>query len=370
MFIDPHIHTNASPCGKATLNEMIRQAIHLELDAICITDHDQLIRVPKIPDLRIFAGEEISSYGGHILAYGIQETIPYALDDLETIDRIHEQGGIAIAAHPYRRRLGRPHVNRRIPPPWSLGDEVLNLPLDGIETLNGGNQHHENRHAHKIAKLKNYAVLGGSDAHRIQNLGAALTYCRENIETIDDFLDIFRKKTSRTLLLQQKKYFMNFEEEMSLETISSPFGIEPKSAVTVGINLYVPSNYSAPGNGLFNELHRIWQILQDELAKIINDNNGTILSLPPKYSVDSNILIHFETVVPEIIIDRMEVLRRKIECEGKIIQTTTSIGIVIHSQSKTYLPTQPPSIPPTIQKRTQVAVSEAIRRGGNQLNIR
>ncbi|MHA1860686.1 MAG: PHP-associated domain-containing protein, partial [Candidatus Ranarchaeia archaeon] len=188
MFIDPHIHTNASPCGKASLKEVVRQSVYLGLEAIVITDHDTLTRVPRHPQIHIFTGEEISSYGGHILAYGIQEAIPYGLPDEETIDRIHDQGGIAVAAHPFRRLIGRPHVHRREPPPWSLGEKILGLPLDGIETLNGANHHHENVHAHKTAKLLRLPGIGGSDAHRLQNIGSALTFCSSSIESIDDFI--------------------------------------------------------------------------------------------------------------------------------------------------------------------------------------
>ena len=67
----------------------------------------------------------------------------------------------------------------------------------------------------------------------------------------------------------------------------------------------------------------------------------------------------------------MELLRRMIEREGKHNQTIASIGIVIHPTTKNQSRKDSPVIlSQSIRQRTQEAVKEAIRRGGNQINIR
>ncbi len=43
---------------------------------------------------------------GHLLAYGINGPVPKGLPVQETIDLVHNGGGIAVAAHPYRAWSG------------------------------------------------------------------------------------------------------------------------------------------------------------------------------------------------------------------------------------------------------------------------
>ena len=45
-------------------------------------------------------GEEISTLNGHLIGLFLEELVPPGLTAHETIERIHDQGGLAVAAHP------------------------------------------------------------------------------------------------------------------------------------------------------------------------------------------------------------------------------------------------------------------------------
>jgi predicted metal-dependent phosphoesterase TrpH len=106
---------------------------------------------------------EISSAGGHILAYGITEEIPRDLEPAETRDRIHAQGGMAVVPHPYRF--------------WSgLGEEAtLRIKPDAVEAFNAHSTARENRLAGKLAQRMELPATAGSDSHELPSLGRAYT---------------------------------------------------------------------------------------------------------------------------------------------------------------------------------------------------
>jgi predicted metal-dependent phosphoesterase TrpH len=82
----------------------------------------------------------------------------------ETVEIVHQRGGLAIAAHPYF-------------PIVSLGDLAARLPFDGIEIANGtvlgelGNH----RAARRLGAPAR-ALVGGSDAHMLAAVGHVRTH--------------------------------------------------------------------------------------------------------------------------------------------------------------------------------------------------
>lgn len=190
MFIDPHVHV-FSPDATLSLKQLLREAELKEIDVVIVTDHDMFSRVgnPNRNSVRIFAGMEISSNEGHVLAYGITEAIP-PLTIEEVLDRVHGQGGIAVAAHPYR------HFEKEglEPSPYSMKDKLFELDFDGIESINGFNNTKENRRSKKAAELLQVAKMGGSDAHSSGEVGKAYTVTRSDINSIEDFITAVRKR--------------------------------------------------------------------------------------------------------------------------------------------------------------------------------
>jgi len=169
MKFDMHVHSSHSADGHAAPRQILKQARRLGLDGLCIADHNTIagsLEARKIASefkLIVVSGMEISSSGGHILAYGISEGIPRDLDPAETRDRIHSQGGMAVVPHPYRF--------------WSgLGEEAtLALKPDAVETVNAHSTVRENMLAGKLAKRMGLPRTAGSDSHELTSFGRAYT---------------------------------------------------------------------------------------------------------------------------------------------------------------------------------------------------
>lgn len=187
---DLHIHTIASGDSSISVKELLTRALELGLAGLAVTDHDQLTKVASpYKELLLIPGEEVSTLEGHILALGIYETVPPWLTPEETVELIHEQGAVAVPSHPFPRTDGYP----------GLLDKVYELNIDGLEVTNP-KDFVDNKQARAAAKAMDVARLGGSDAHRLEAVGAGVTLLREPVETVDDFLREVRKKRTEGLL--------------------------------------------------------------------------------------------------------------------------------------------------------------------------
>lgn len=120
----------------------------------------------------LLPGCEISSRDGHILAYNIRQEIKKGLSALETIDEIHAQKGIAIAAHPF-------NLN-------SLDSKIFTLNLDGLEGFNATTTIRAMFKAYYTAKLLGLPNTAGSDAHQTQEIGRSLMLFPESVHSIED----------------------------------------------------------------------------------------------------------------------------------------------------------------------------------------
>ena len=112
MLTELHVHTHKSKGRKIHVEginspeEIIKQAKKNGAEAIALTDHDtftydQAKKYAKKYDILLVPGEEITTLDGHLLAIGISEEVKPGLSLNETLDIIHNQGGIGIAAHPF-----------------------------------------------------------------------------------------------------------------------------------------------------------------------------------------------------------------------------------------------------------------------------
>lgn len=156
-----------------------------DLSAIALTDHDSIDNALKVKKdwqgmgyrFDFIVGEEINSKEGHIVGLFLNKTIEPHLSVQETIKQIHEQGGIAIAAHPFQTMsIRRPGVVLMD----GIGLKALlkfGKQLDGIEVVNATpTLRDENIRASLINKtylLK--AEIGSSDAHIPEAIGRGYT---------------------------------------------------------------------------------------------------------------------------------------------------------------------------------------------------
>jgi len=179
---DLHLHTQWSDGDD--LERVLDQALATGLDAIAITDHDEiggafearrLVHERRLP-LAIVPGTEISSLEGHIGALFVMKTFPKGLPAAETVDLIHEAGGIAVAHHPY----SPPWLNKVLRVQLGCGDLIKSIPFDAIECTNAvpGSGVKYNIAAIDAMRRQHIsvAVTGGSDAHVAAFVGKGKTY--------------------------------------------------------------------------------------------------------------------------------------------------------------------------------------------------
>ncbi|NHJ33080.1 MAG: PHP domain-containing protein [Asgard group archaeon] len=175
MQLDMHVHSNISFDSKIKIGLLLKKMKFLGLDGIAITDHDSIEGIQKAKDLaknygvKIFSAVEITTRRGHILAYGVDEQPPFKRSVEVTLDWIKERDGAAVCAHPYK--VGSP----------SLRDEVYKHKFDAIE-INAKCSLSQNKAAETAAHVMNLPILGGSDAHFIDNVGNINTSFYDEIE--------------------------------------------------------------------------------------------------------------------------------------------------------------------------------------------
>jgi len=176
---DLHVHSRWSD-GAQSPEAIVLAAARRQLDVLAITDHDEIRGALRAHDfaaaqpalgVEVVVGEEISTLNGHLLGLWLTERVPPGLSALRTIELIHAQGGVAVAAHPFHplRGIARGH--------HGLGTLVPDLPLDGLEVVNNAGVF--SRLYDAWAALRNVEwllpVTGGSDAHDVWYLGSGLT---------------------------------------------------------------------------------------------------------------------------------------------------------------------------------------------------
>ncbi len=198
MLADLHVHTTYSHQtiffydGVDPPEEMVRAAKRRGLGAVAITDHDSCAGIERARKegrqigVVVIPGCEVSSRQGHILAYGIEEQIPPGLSAEETVERIHEAGGIAVAAHPFSG-FG-----------VSLMFDVLDAPFDAVEVWNASVMDWwQNALAEKLAARLGVPGTAGSDAHSAEMVGYGVVDLPEG--DADDLIEAIRKGDVRVV---------------------------------------------------------------------------------------------------------------------------------------------------------------------------
>jgi len=169
---DLHIHSKYSPDSRSDPEEIIKYSVKLGLDFICISDHNKF-NIYKSESIITISGEEVSSIDGHILALFIEHEIPKGLTQIETIEKIHDAGGIAVLAHPYRivNGIGKKYVKS----------------FDAVEVKNSRCGKGCNNRANNLSNSLNVGKTAGSDAHFINEVG------RVYLEVPDGDMESIRK---------------------------------------------------------------------------------------------------------------------------------------------------------------------------------
>jgi len=164
---DLHVHTTYSSDSLITSRDLVFYAKKRGLNAVAVTDHNQLegaYKIAKETDFLIIPGMEVSSSDGHIVALNVQELIPKGFSAVETVERIHQAGGVAIACHPYVYFKG------------CLREKVCSS-FDAIEVINARAFPFKNsvKKAQDAAERFNLSRVAGTDAHYGPQIGYAYT---------------------------------------------------------------------------------------------------------------------------------------------------------------------------------------------------
>ncbi len=240
---DLHIHSCLSPCADLTMSpkRIVEMAIEKGLDMIAICDHNSAenvqaaIKVAEKTPIAVLPGMEITTseevhvlgifptidavlsmqelvykklapgenkeelFGEQIIANEQDEVEGYnsrmligatAFSIEETVEEIHNLGGLAIASHVDREVFGII---------GQLGFIPEKLPLDALE-ISFRTSYSEA--ARNIPQIARYAVVSSSDAHSLDQIGRKFTEMWIEEPTIDEIKKAFLKTEGRRVMLE------------------------------------------------------------------------------------------------------------------------------------------------------------------------
>jgi predicted metal-dependent phosphoesterase TrpH len=170
------MHTTSSD-GWPSPHELVDYARATHLDVIGVTDHDTIDgalyaaeHAARRGRLQVIIGEEVSSRNGHIVGLFLERRIRPGMSAAATVDAIHEQGGLAVAVHPFWRTERRARIVH------GVGWLAAELAFDAIEVENATPGFFVfNQMARRLNMGLGAAELGGSDAHILDAVGRAYT---------------------------------------------------------------------------------------------------------------------------------------------------------------------------------------------------
>lgn len=172
------MHTTHSD-GWPSPHELVDHARECRLDVIAVTDHDTIEgalraaeHAAKRSRVHVIVGEEVSSRNGHIVGLFLEKRVRPGMSAAATVAAIHDQGGLAIAVHPFwrtqrRSRGGKVH---------GVGWLAAELEFDAIEVENATPGFYVfNQMARRLHMGTACAQIGSSDAHILDAVGRAYT---------------------------------------------------------------------------------------------------------------------------------------------------------------------------------------------------
>jgi predicted metal-dependent phosphoesterase TrpH len=213
--VDPHFHSHYSDGYNSV--ETIAQKVRELGIGIAITDHNEVrgaIEIAQYRDILSIPGIEMTSAEGtHILIYF------YQLDHLETFynDYVIPNMGndiMSSTALPMEKIIRRARKFKTViifPHPYcgvytgiqnsyfsqDRRDRIFSM-VDGVEVINSENMKISNLRSALLGFNLNKSITGGSDGHRVTQMGRVVTYasCRPNRKA---FLDAIKKKKTKVV---------------------------------------------------------------------------------------------------------------------------------------------------------------------------
>jgi predicted metal-dependent phosphoesterase TrpH len=183
--VDLHLHSNYSPDGQSSLEELIQRCAECGLDRIALTDHNTIDGARELvklaPELTI-VGEEAKTREGEVIGLFITSRLPPFLPPEEVMDLVHGMGGLTYIPHPFDRRRANFRAERLV----ELADRI-----DIIETYNAWCEPAANQAAARFAADLGKVNATGSDSHAASELGRSWMEI-EDYDSAQDFLEKLR----------------------------------------------------------------------------------------------------------------------------------------------------------------------------------
>jgi predicted metal-dependent phosphoesterase TrpH len=195
LSVELHAHSALSYDGRDDVELLLEQAAAVGLDALAVTDHDEIAAsleaVELAPEYGLLGipGMEVSSADGHVLSLGVDELVPAGMPFEETLDYIRERGGIAVVPHPFQESRSGVLAN--------ISREELTT-ADAIEVYNSRLlTGYSNRQARRFARRHDLPMTAGSDAHVCEMVGQSVTHVGTDHSTVDAVLTAIREGRTR-----------------------------------------------------------------------------------------------------------------------------------------------------------------------------
>jgi predicted metal-dependent phosphoesterase TrpH len=225
--VDMHFHSHLSD-GHDSIEDIAQRALELGI-GIAVTDHNAIhgaVEIDRFKNVFSIPGIELTSYEGtHLLVYfyeiksllrfysqhvqpfvgaEIMSSLSLELEDL--IQRARKFETLIIFPHPYcgsYTGIHNPYFNDE------QYTELLEL-ADGVEVINSENLNKWNLRSALLGFNLNKSITGGSDGHRLSQLGRVVTVAdcawkrrafldavqRRKARVIGKEIDLLRKMTS------------------------------------------------------------------------------------------------------------------------------------------------------------------------------
>ena len=190
---DFHSHSNYSRDSVINPEVFVDNCVRKGVTCIAVTDHNEIegaFVIEKLAaeraagKLKVIVGEEVKTAEGEIIGLFLKELVARGMSPEDTVDAIHEQGGLAVIPHPY-------DIFRRS----VLTDDAIErvkTKVDAIEGFNCRNilGRHDQKARDKAAEVDKPTTLG-TDSHSPIELGGALLEL-DDFETPQELLQSLR----------------------------------------------------------------------------------------------------------------------------------------------------------------------------------
>jgi predicted metal-dependent phosphoesterase TrpH len=181
-----------------TPEQAVQAAARCGLDAVCLTDHhlmwsrDELDRLTDLAGIPVFGGTEITTEQGDVLVFGLSSPLWYGVSVTELSRRTQAEGGLMIAAHPFRGSMffGQDVDAREV---QRAASRDLYRHVDAVEIWNGCDSIAENNAAAQLASDLGLPGVAGSDAHRLEQVGVCYTVFERTINNERELIEALRR---------------------------------------------------------------------------------------------------------------------------------------------------------------------------------